>query len=227
MPLTPNQSLPYQTQDDQLGPEGAEALARAIEGQLVMTFASAADRSARVGTSREGMVCWLQDVNRHEQYTGSAWVEIPNLTRVQGMVDLYDKRPQGRVVGGFATANVTLTAAYQKTVSATFSNPSTARSYAFFYNDLFYTPTASNDVVDVICTVATGSSASSGAPTIMTWQVPVSGAGTEGGTRLTLTGRAGGFPTGTVTLGCFAKISTGSGLIASGAKFLEVDDVGT
>ena len=227
MPLTPNQALPYPTQDDQLGPEPFETLARAIEGRLVMTFASAADRSARVGLPTEGMLAWMQDSNRYEEFTGSAWVELPNLTRVTALIAAYDTRPQGRVVGGFATSNVTLTATHQKTVSATFSNPSTARSYAFYYNDLFYTPTASNDVVDVICTVASGSSASSGAPIIMSWQVPIAGAGTEGGTRLTMTGRAGGFPTGTVTLGCFAKISTGSGIIASGAKFLEVDDVGT
>jgi hypothetical protein len=226
VPLTPNQAIPYQTQDDQLGPEGAEAMARAVEPLLVMVFASAADRNARLPDDREGMLCWLQDVNRHEQYTGSAWVEVPNLTRVTGLISAYDSRPQGRVVGGFATTNISLTASYQKTVSATFSNPSMSRSYAMFYNDLFYTSTASNDVVDVICTVATGSSASSGAPTVMSWQVPIAGASTEGGTRLTMTGRAGGFPTGTVTLGCFAKISTGSGIISSGAKFLEIDDVG-
>lgn len=227
MPLTPNQALPYQVGADQLGPEGAEALARAVEPLLVMVFASAADRSARVSVPREGMLCWLQDVKRYEQRTGTSWVEIPNLTRVQGMIDLYDSRPKGRINGTFANAEIALTSTYKEIIKVTFSNPSSARVYSWYYVDLYYSGTGSDNAADIITTIASGSSASSGAPIFTTWQLPVQAGSTANGVRIPLMGRGKALPFGTVTLGVFAKISVGTGIIASGAKVLEVDDVGT
>ena len=226
MPLTPNQSLPYQTQDDQLGPESVEALARSLESQLVMQFASAADRSARVGLATEGMLCWLQDVNRFEGFTGSTWTEVPLLTRVQSLIDAYDKRPKGPVASGFVNTTVPLTASGQLLASATFSCPSSSRIYSWRFSSLFGTSTAPA-VAGVGTTVVTGSSPSGGGTPFGEWQVPIVATFTGGGTRIDLIGRGASFPTGTVTLGIYAQNSSGSGISAYGPRYLNVDDIGS
>jgi hypothetical protein len=227
MPLTPNQSLPYPTQDDQLGPEGLEALARAIEGQLVMTFASTADRSARVTVPREGMLCWLQDVNRFERYDGTAWVEMPSLTRVQGLIDAYDKRPKGPVASGFVNTTVALTGTGQLMASATWSCPSSSRMYSWRFSGLFATSTTSPAVAAVGTTVTVGSSPSGGGTQFSDWQVPIVAQYTQGGTRIDLIGRGSSMPTGTMTLGIYANTIAGSGISAYGPRYLAVDDIGS
>lgn len=45
-----------------------------IEKKLVMVFSSVADRSARVPSPVEGMLCFLRDLNRFDVYDGAAWV---------------------------------------------------------------------------------------------------------------------------------------------------------
>jgi len=42
--------------------------------QSVMVFSNAAARSAAITVPLEGMLTWLEDVNRYENYTGAAWV---------------------------------------------------------------------------------------------------------------------------------------------------------
>jgi hypothetical protein len=42
--------------------------------QSVMVFSNAAARTAAITTPLEGMLTWLEDVNRFENYNGSAWV---------------------------------------------------------------------------------------------------------------------------------------------------------
>jgi hypothetical protein len=41
--------------------------------QSVMVFSNAAARTAAITTPLEGMLTWLEDVNRYESYNGSAW----------------------------------------------------------------------------------------------------------------------------------------------------------
>jgi hypothetical protein len=42
--------------------------------QSVMVFTNAAARSAAITLPLEGMLTWLEDLNRYENYNGSAWV---------------------------------------------------------------------------------------------------------------------------------------------------------
>jgi hypothetical protein len=76
------QGLPYPvgSTDAPDGPAQILALAQAVEKKAVMVFASSAARtsafSAAGVTATEGMLCWLQDVNRYEYYTGAAWFPL-------------------------------------------------------------------------------------------------------------------------------------------------------
>jgi hypothetical protein len=47
-----------------------------LMNQAVMVFASSAARTSAIGSPTEGMLTWLEDVNRYEYYSGSAWVEL-------------------------------------------------------------------------------------------------------------------------------------------------------
>jgi hypothetical protein len=49
--------------------------------QSVMVFSSSAARAAAITVPLEGMLTWLEDVNRYESYNGTAWV-IPFGTRL-------------------------------------------------------------------------------------------------------------------------------------------------
>jgi hypothetical protein len=49
--------------------------------QSVMVFTNAAARTAALTSPLEGMLTWLEDVNRYESYNGTAWV-IPFGTRL-------------------------------------------------------------------------------------------------------------------------------------------------
>ena len=44
--------------------------------QSVATFSNAAARTAAITSPVEGMITWLEDVNRFEAHTGSAWVQL-------------------------------------------------------------------------------------------------------------------------------------------------------
>lgn len=72
MPNTTNQALPYPALSDAAnGPVAFQNLAQAVEKQLVMAFASSADRTTRVSAPVEGMVAYLKDVDRLEMYNGA------------------------------------------------------------------------------------------------------------------------------------------------------------
>jgi hypothetical protein len=226
MPLTPNQALPYQTEDDQLGPEAIEALARAVETQLVMVFASAADRASKVSVPTEGMFCWLQDINRFERHNGTAWAEVPDLAKVIALIDGYDSRPKGPIGDDFVNATLALTGTGQLLASVTFSCPSSSRVYQWRYQGLFATTDASGAVAHVGTTVATGSSPSGGGTPYSSWQVPIARTTADGGSRIDLIGRGSSFATGTVTLGIYAEVGVGSDVTCYGPRFLNIDDVG-
>lgn len=74
MANTPNQALPYPSLGDSAnGPAAFQALATAVEKQLVMTFASATERSTKLTAPVEGTVAYLRDTDTLTLYTGSAW----------------------------------------------------------------------------------------------------------------------------------------------------------
>lgn len=47
-----------------------------LMNQSVMVFSNSAARTAAITSPLEGMLTWLQDVNRYENYNGSAWVAL-------------------------------------------------------------------------------------------------------------------------------------------------------
>jgi hypothetical protein len=47
-----------------------------LMNQSVMVFSNATARSAALTSPLEGMLTWLEDVNRYENYNGSAWVTL-------------------------------------------------------------------------------------------------------------------------------------------------------
>ncbi|HVQ96141.1 MAG TPA: hypothetical protein VMU51_34290 [Mycobacteriales bacterium] len=84
MATTALQGLPYPVgSDTPAGNTQILTLANAIEKKAVMVFASAAARTSALSAASvaptEGMLCWLEDVNRYEYYTGSAWVRLPGM----------------------------------------------------------------------------------------------------------------------------------------------------
>jgi hypothetical protein len=50
--------------------------------QSVMVFSNAAARTAAISSPLEGMLTYLEDVNRYESYTGSAWLSPFGLTLI-------------------------------------------------------------------------------------------------------------------------------------------------
>jgi hypothetical protein len=47
-----------------------------LMNQSVMVFSSSTTRAAALTAPVEGMLTWLQDVNRYQFYDGSAWVDL-------------------------------------------------------------------------------------------------------------------------------------------------------
>jgi hypothetical protein len=50
--------------------------------QSVAVFSNSAARTAAITSPLEGMLTWLEDVNRYESYTGTAWVPAFGLTHI-------------------------------------------------------------------------------------------------------------------------------------------------
>lgn len=228
MPLTPNQALPYFTEDDPMnGPDQQLALAQAIEPKLVMRFASAADRAARLPLPTEGMLCWLDDSNRIEEFTGAAWVEVPDLTKVNSLLNALGHRAEGPKGTGFANTSSPIDgASWELTVEKTISVASATRHYQVTYADLFYT-TSAPAVVDVLATVTAGSTPSEAGDQIGSAQVPVVMNATAGGSRIPLVFRGTSWPVGNACVGIYVKLSLGTDTYHSGAKELQIDDVGS
>jgi hypothetical protein len=53
-----------------------------LQDQTVMVFASNAVRSTAVVVPTEGMLSWLEDGNKYQYYSGSAWVDL--ITPISG-----------------------------------------------------------------------------------------------------------------------------------------------
>jgi hypothetical protein len=47
-----------------------------LMNQSVMVFSNATARAAALTSPLEGMLTWLEDLNRYESYNGSAWVAL-------------------------------------------------------------------------------------------------------------------------------------------------------
>lgn len=77
---TANQQLPYPDNNERLAdvPDHVQALAQAVEGQLVMTFASQTDLTTRLPNPKEGALAWIMDSNTLQIYTAgtTGWVRI-------------------------------------------------------------------------------------------------------------------------------------------------------
>jgi hypothetical protein len=66
--------------------------------QTVMTFASSTARTSAIATPAEGMLTWLEDVNKYQYYTGSAWADlVPAQTQT-----ISDKTANYSIVAGDA-----------------------------------------------------------------------------------------------------------------------------
>lgn len=74
MPTSPLQSIPLPDSSNAPNvPYDLGAAVGEVEKKLVMSYASAAARAAALPSPVEGMVAWLEDVDRLTEYTGSAW----------------------------------------------------------------------------------------------------------------------------------------------------------
>lgn len=77
MATTTNQGFPYPSLGDAAnGPTAIQSLAQAVEKQVVMSFASAADRTTKVPAPVEGMLAYLRDVDTLSVWLGAAWQEL-------------------------------------------------------------------------------------------------------------------------------------------------------
>lgn len=64
--------------------------------QSVMAFASSGDRSSQLTDPVEGMLSWLEDSNKYQYYTGSAWADLlPSTTQT-----ISDKNANYTLVAG-------------------------------------------------------------------------------------------------------------------------------
>jgi hypothetical protein len=88
-----------------------------LMNQSVMVFSNSTARSAALTAPVEGMLTWLEDVNRYENYNGSAWVPLSSGKILQ-------------VVQGVKTDTTTITAATYQDISnlAVSITPSSATS---------------------------------------------------------------------------------------------------
>lgn len=79
-----------------------------LMNQTVMTFASSTARASGITAPTEGMLTWLEDSNKYQYYTGSAWADL--LPDTSAMVTL---------TGTQTLTNKTLTAPVIATISNT------------------------------------------------------------------------------------------------------------
>jgi hypothetical protein len=74
--------------------------------QSVMVFSNAAARTAAITSPVEGMLTWLEDVNRYQSWNGSAWVSPDDLTLIVSQTI------------GTAVSSVTVSNAFSATYNA-------------------------------------------------------------------------------------------------------------
>lgn len=83
MATTEDQSLPYLLLTDPPDiSNGLKNLAEAVEPKLVRRYASATDRSTRMGSPAKGAWVWLDDPGLFYFYDGSAWQPLQSGTRL-------------------------------------------------------------------------------------------------------------------------------------------------
>ena len=117
MPTTTSQGLPYPALSDAAnGPAAVQNLALAVEKQLVQTFSSAADRTAKLTAAgyygpSEGMLSYLRDVDQLQVYTGSQWVAYTS--QAQGA-------PYAEAMGQTTASGTNIAAGTSVTVNVTF-----------------------------------------------------------------------------------------------------------
>jgi hypothetical protein len=75
MPNTPIAALPYPAlTDSPNGPAQIQALATAVDSQVVPRFATTAARDAAITAPVAGMECWTTTPATHWYYSGTAWI---------------------------------------------------------------------------------------------------------------------------------------------------------
>lgn len=79
-----------------------------LMNQSVMTFASSTARAAAITAPSEGMLTWLEDLNKYQYYNGSAWTDL-----------LADLTSYVTLTGTQTLTNKTLTAPVIGTISNT------------------------------------------------------------------------------------------------------------
>ncbi|MFI7009961.1 hypothetical protein [Streptomyces sp. NPDC050145] len=79
MPLTDSygQQIPYPTLTDKPNAQTlGQGIVEGLTPKTVMSFKSASVRGATITAPREGMLTWLEDLNRLEAYDGASWVVL-------------------------------------------------------------------------------------------------------------------------------------------------------
>ena len=109
-----------------------------LMNQSVIVFSNAAARTAAITSPVEGQITWLEDVNRYETYSGSAWVQVVT----PGSWVAYTPTTSGLTLG-----NGTIAAFYSRvgtmvTVRIRFTLGSTSAMGSFPNFSLPFTPTA-------------------------------------------------------------------------------------
>ena len=75
---TTKQALPYPMADEKLadGNDAVRKLAQALDGKVVMVFASQSAMNTAVPTPSEGMLAYIADSNLLQLRVDSAWVNV-------------------------------------------------------------------------------------------------------------------------------------------------------
>jgi hypothetical protein len=73
-----------------------------LMNQAVISFSSSTARAAAIPSPIEGMLTWLEDVNRYENYNGTAWV---NTISTPGL-EFISSTPIGTAVASVTVSNI-------------------------------------------------------------------------------------------------------------------------
>jgi hypothetical protein len=183
-----------------------------VRDQVVTPFASAAARTAAIGTPVEGMVAWLSDVDRLEAYDNTSWVPVgPH-----------------RVGGSVRTSDVTMTTTETLADSATVTIVA-GRRYEVLWSGS-YNSSAAGDSIDIRLRYAAGGSVANTDTLIKALPLaePAANHNLDGSFSFECTGIAAG----QTTFGVFAVRIAGSGTVHMYASAIYnvhffVKDIGT
>ena len=116
-----------------------------LMNQSVMVFSNATARSAALTSPVEGMLTWLEDVNKYENYNGTAWVALGGSAILQVLSTVK--------VNAFSTSSTSFTDITDLSVSIT---PSSATSKVLVYLNAY---TGYGGAGDVLLNIVRGSTA--------------------------------------------------------------------